>query len=61
MQTIKGLIYTEDFKFKPGCVRIEGEKILSVDLLDESDLSKEEKETLVLPGLVDVHFHGAMG
>ena len=61
MQTIKGLIYTENFEFKPGCVKTEGEKILSVDMLDESELSKEEKETLVLPGLVDVHFHGAMG
>ncbi len=58
---IKGFIYTENFEFKPGCVGIDGEKILSVDLLDEEDLNKEEKETLVFPGLVDVHFHGAMG
>ena len=58
---VRGLIYTVDYEFRPGRVRIEGDRIAEVAFCTEGELSEAERDTLVLPGLVDVHFHGAAG
>lgn len=61
IKEVKGLIYTTEYEFHPGRIRIEGERIAEVDFCTEGELSIADRETLVLPGLVDVHFHGAAG
>lgn len=61
MTEVRGLIYTVDYEFRPGRVRIEGDRIAEVAFCTEGELSEAERDTLVLPGLVDVHFHGAAG
>lgn len=77
MHTLTGLIYGSDFHFHPGEVRIEGEEIREVDLYDgaggsshsnpalPSDESytvlSEDQMNYIIPGLVDIHFHGCMG
>ena len=61
IEEVKGWIYTTDYEFRPGRIRIGGERITDVELCAEDELSEAERETLVLPGLVDVHFHGAAG
>ena len=61
MTEVRGLIYTADYEFRPGRIRIEGDRIAEVTFCTEGELSEAERDTLVLPGLVDVHFHGAAG
>lgn len=61
IKEVKGLLYTTEYEFRPGRIRIEGDRIAEVDFSTEGELSEVERETLVLPGLVDVHFHGAAG
>ena len=61
VKEIRGYIYTTEYEFHPGFVRMEGEKITEVGFCTEGELSEAERETLVLPGLVDIHFHGAAG
>lgn len=61
MRQIKGNLYTEAFRFETGVLTIEGERITSVDLCGEDELTGEERERYILPGLVDIHFHGCAG
>ena len=61
IKEVKGLLYTVEYEFRPGRLCIEGERIAEVDFCTEGELSIAEREALVLPGLVDVHFHGAAG
>ena len=61
MTTFKGMIYTKECKFLPGMISIEDEMITEVQLCDISDLTAEQQEQYLIPGLVDVHFHGAAG
>ena len=61
IKEVKGLLYTADYEFRPGRIRIEGDRIAEVDFCTEGELSEAERGMLVLPGLVDVHFHGAAG
>ena len=61
IKEVKGLLYTVDYEFRPGRIRIEGDRIAEVDFCTEGELSEAERGMLVLPGLVDVHFHGAAG
>ena len=61
MRIIKGIVYTKDFRFEPGIVTIENDKIVSVENCDREDLEKEERNHYILPGLVDIHFHGCAG
>lgn len=61
IKEVKGYLYTTEYAFRPGRIRICGERIERVDFCTEGELSEAERETLVLPGLVDVHFHGAAG
>lgn len=61
---MKGLIFSEDngqYRFLPGRITYENDTITKVETLEESALTQEEKETYILPGLVDIHLHGCMG
>lgn len=61
METVRGLVFTEDEVFAPGEIKYENGIIVSVTGLSEIDLTKEEAETLIVPGLVDIHSHGCFG
>ena len=61
MTTFKGIVFTKDCVFLPGRVTVEEDKIKELQLCEMSDLTAEEQEQYLLPGLVDVHFHGATG
>ena len=59
-RALKGLVYGQDFRFRPGTVFIENGMIREIR---EEAVSPEEQEKLpyLIPGLVDIHFHGCMG
>lgn len=61
MKQIRGMIYTEQFRFEPGILTVEEDIIKSVERCNEAELRKEEAEQYVIPGLVDIHFHGCAG
>lgn len=63
MKTIRGRIFTSNNTFEYGEVIVDGDIITEVNLfLDKCDsLSDEEKATYIIPGLVDIHMHGAVG
>jgi len=61
MEKIRGLIFTEEEKFTPGEVDCENGKIIGVTELTPDDLTAEERESLIIPGLVDIHSHGCYG
>lgn len=61
MKRVKGQIFNSDGKYIFGEVEIEKDKIISVNELDKEDLSDEEKSRKVIPGLIDIHMHGAAG
>ncbi|MBO4902372.1 MAG: N-acetylglucosamine-6-phosphate deacetylase [Lachnospiraceae bacterium] len=68
---MKGMIFlkteetagTKDsaYLFLPGEILSEGDTIKEINRLKETDLTQEEKERYILPGLVDIHTHGCMG
>jgi N-acetylglucosamine-6-phosphate deacetylase len=60
-QSYRGNIYTEKYVFAPGELVIDGDIIRSVSLCEPTELTKEEQERYLLPGLVDIHFHGCAG
>ncbi len=61
MEVIKGILYTEQFQFVPGMITIEKDRIQSVEMCDADMLTKEEAENYLIPGLIDIHFHGCAG
>lgn len=61
MRLIKGMIYTEKMCFEPGGLTIEGDRIKKIERYGEETLTERERETYVLPGLTDIHFHGCAG
>ncbi len=61
MRQIKGWVCTPDFSFRPGTVAVEGERIASVTYCEPGELHTEEASRYLLPGLVDIHFHGCAG
>ena len=61
MLIIKGNVFTKDCVFEPGIISIEDDMIVDVQLCDKQKLSGAEAEKYYIPGLVDVHFHGAAG
>lgn len=61
MRTIRGMVYTDRMNFEPGEVAIEGERIESVEGCEAGALTEKEAQTYILPGLVDIHFHGCAG
>lgn len=52
-------IYREDYKFHKGDLYIKSDKL--VPYLDYDNTIIDEKDSFVIPGLTDVHFHGAAG
>lgn len=61
MSELKGWIFTKENCFRPGRIVFDGEWIQEIRLCAASELTEAEREQLLLPGLVDVHFHGAAG
>lgn len=61
MNIIKGKIFTPDCNFKYGELVCSNGKIQGLKTLSENDLSPIEKNCYVIPGLVDIHMHGAVG
>lgn len=61
MRLLKGMIYTDRMCFEPGSLAIEGDRIERIDRCGSGALTEKERETYVLPGLVDTHFHGCAG
>ena len=61
MRIIRGMVYTDRMCFEPGEIAIEGERIERVERCEDSTLTEKEAQTYILPGLVDIHFHGCAG
>lgn len=61
MRLIRGMVYTDRMRFEPGEVTIEEERIERMECCDAETLTEEEAQTYILPGLVDIHFHGCAG
>ncbi|MCF0129240.1 MAG: N-acetylglucosamine-6-phosphate deacetylase, partial [Pseudobutyrivibrio sp.] len=61
MNTFKGKIFGSDGKFFFGEVICENGMIKEVNAFSDYELTKEERNTLWIPGLVDIHSHGCMG
>ena len=60
MQFKNARIYTEDFKFVNGAFSVEGGRFANV-LGDAGADAVDLHGACVIPGLLDVHFHGAAG
>ena len=61
MTTLRGMVYTKDCVFLPGMVIIGEGLIQEVQILETEELSEQEQARYLIPGLVDIHFHGAAG
>lgn len=61
MRVLRGMVYTDRMCFEPGEVVIDGEQIEKVEQCDAGALTEKETQTYILPGLVDIHFHGCAG
>ncbi len=61
MNSIKGMVYTKECVFLPGEIVIEDGVIAKVLQCETDELTPEEQARYLIPGLVDVHFHGAAG
>lgn len=61
MRQIKGIVYTEEFRFEAGTVTYDGDRITSVELCEEAELTEKQRGQYILPGLIDIHFHGCAG
>ncbi|MCF0186082.1 MAG: amidohydrolase family protein, partial [Bacteroidaceae bacterium] len=61
MTTFRGKIFGSEGEFFFGEVICENGIIKEVNFLLESELTEEERSTLWIPGLVDIHSHGCMG
>lgn len=60
METLRGHIFV-DKSFAEGEVKYENGIITEVSRLDAGTLTPEEDAKYIIPGLVDIHFHGCMG
>ena len=61
MTTLRGMVYTKDCAFLLGIVKIGDGLIQEVQILETQELSEQEQARYLIPGLVDIHFHGAAG
>ena len=61
MRTIRGLLYTENMSFEPGEIAFSGDTIEKITFCGEDRLTAQEAAHYILPGLVDIHFHGCAG
>ncbi len=57
----RGMIFTPEGEIKPGIVSIEGDVIEDVVYVTESELTMEERDLYIIPGLIDIHMHGCNG
>ena len=44
IKEVKGLLYTADYEFRPGRIRIEGDRIAEVDFCTRGELSEAERD-----------------
>lgn len=58
---ISGNIFFPDGTFQYGRLEIGQDCIARISKVDEKELTNEEKQTRILPGLVDIHSHGCVG
>lgn len=61
MESVRGLFFNEAGRFVPGEIKYENGVITEVTELKSADLTESEKETKIIPGLVDIHSHGCFG
>lgn len=61
MRTIRGMLFTDKMVFEPGELAYEGDVIEKIVLCEERQLTEKEAEQYILPGLIDIHFHGCAG
>ncbi|MCH5254701.1 MAG: N-acetylglucosamine-6-phosphate deacetylase [Lachnospiraceae bacterium] len=55
------MLFTDKMIFEPGEITFAGDRIENITLFTGDQLAKEETERYILPGLVDIHFHGCAG
>lgn len=55
------MLFTDKMIFEPGELTIAGDIIEKVEPVGEGRLTEEERGYYILPGLVDIHFHGCAG
>ncbi len=58
---LRGMIFTKDCVFEPGELVIEDGIIQEIRMCECEALTQKEQEQYLIPGLVDVHFHGVAG
>lgn len=61
VSNLRGMIYTKDYVFKPGELVIKDGIIKEIRMCEYEALTQKEQKQYLIPGLVDVHFHGAAG
>lgn len=54
-------VYTQDHKFKQGDIFIRNGRIVPFTQHEQGEQTVDAAGLYALPGLVDIHFHGAMG
>lgn len=56
-----GLVYGDDFRFHADTIKIKNGKIAELSETDKEDeVVLDAKGCYVIPGLIDIHFHGCM-
>lgn len=55
------MLFTDKMIFEPGELVIEGDIIKKIELCEERQLTEKESGQYILPGLIDIHFHGCAG
>ena len=58
MKEIRGQLFTPAGEFLYGKIEVEEDIIKSVTILNREDLTDDERERFIIPGLVDIHTHG---
>ncbi len=61
MSVVRGMIFSASKKFIPAEMYFEDGVIEDIRALSDGELSSEEKESYIIPGLIDMHMHGACG
>lgn len=61
MESVRGKVFFDNCKFEYGEVAFEDGIITGVSYLDVELLNSDERDTYIIPGLVDIHLHGAVG